>query len=277
MYTGYPMLKAEKIIKEKSGLSVYYHQYTANDIREPHWHNYYTIDVVLSGEGIHHLNGQDYRIQRGDISLIRPTDIHYLSSHTEMEAISIRFIDRAIAGEYQHLVHHLTTAHRLNDEDLALVNTCCKAIERCNKDLSIQPENKWIQDELLISFHLILVLFARQNNAVPTASGNRSTQVIQYLNMHFREPIPQQTIAEAFDLNPTYFSAWFKKNVGTSYTKYITNCRIEYACSMLKSGYSVIESCFESGFTSLSNFNHAFKKAVGKSPREYKCYVSKMP
>jgi quercetin dioxygenase-like cupin family protein len=97
MYTGYPMLKAEKIIKEKSGLSVYYHQYTANDIREPHWHNYYTIDVVLSGEGIHHLNGQDYRIQRGDISLIRPTDIHYLSSHTEMEAISIRFIDRAIA------------------------------------------------------------------------------------------------------------------------------------------------------------------------------------
>ena len=60
------------------------------------------------------------------------------------------------------------------------------------------------------------------------------------------------------------------KGYGTSYIKYITRCRIEYACSMLKSGSSVIVSCFESGFNSLSNFNHTFKNTVGKSPRQYK-------
>lgn len=274
MYKGYPMLKAEDMVKEKSGISVCYNQYLLNDNQNTHWHNYYTIDIILSGEGIHHLNGQDYHVQRGDISLVRPTDIHYLCSNTGMEMLCIRFIDRAIAGEYWHLVHHPSTKHRLDEGDLALMSTYCRTIARCNEALAVNPDNELIQDELSLSFRLVLVLLARQNNTILTISGNRVTQILQHLNMHFREKISQQTIAEFFGLNPAYFSAWFKKNVGTSYAKYITRCRIEYACSMLKRGYSVIESCFESGFNSLSNFNHAFKMTVGKSPHQYKRDIS---
>ena len=274
MYKEYPMFKAEEIVKEKSGISVCYYQHESKDIRDIHWHNYYTIDIILSGEGIHHLNGQDYHIQRGDISLVRPTDIHYLCSTTGMKMVCIRFIDCAIEEKYRHLVHHLSTAHKLDDEDLVLVNMCSRTIARCNDALAVHPDNELIQDELLLSFRLILVLLARQTNAMPPVSGNRVTQVLQHLNVHFREQIPQERIAKFFGMNPAYFSSWFKKNVGISYTEYITQRRIEYACSMLKRKHSVIESCFESGFNSLSNFNHTFKKAVGKSPRQYKCDVS---
>ena len=275
MYNGYPMLKAEEMVKEKSGISVCCNQYVLNDSQNSHWHNYYTIDIILSGEGIHHLNGQNYRVQRGDISLVRPTDIHYLYSYTGIEMSCIRFIDSAIEGKYWNLIHHLPTTHRLNDEDLALMNMYCRTISRCNNALTVNPDNKLILDELLLSFRLVLVLLARQNNTMPTNPVNRVTEVIQYLNMHFREQIPQETIAEFFGLNSAYFSVWFKKNVGTSYVNYITQLRIEYACAMLKRGHSVIDSCFESGFNSLSNYNHVFKKAIGKSPRQYKYDLSK--
>lgn len=274
MYKGHPMLKAEEQIKGKLGISANFHQYSQSGNQNIHWHNYYTIDIILSGEGTHHLNGQDHSVQSGDIMLIRPTDIHYLCSDTEMKTACIRFIDRAIDGEYRHIVQYLTTTRRLTDEDLTLMNMYCRTIARCNDALAVNPDNELYCDELLFSFHLVLILLARQKNTIPTISDTRITQVIQYINMHFREQITQETIAEYAGLNPTYFSKWFKENSGVSYIKYITQCRIEYACSMLKRGSSVIESCFESGFNSLSNFNHTFKNIVGKSPRHYKRDVS---
>jgi len=277
VYQACPMLKAEDIIKEKTGVSVLYHQYAPTDRKGMHWHNYYTIDVVCSGEGVHHLNGCDYRIQKGDMTLIKPTDIHYLCSDKAMSVVSIRFVDRAIDHEYGHLVQYPAVIHRLCDEDLDLLTTYCKSIDRCNNVLGERPDDLLYLDELQLNFRLILVLLARQKNTVPSTSGSRITQTLQYLNVHFREQISLGRAAEIAGLNQTYFSAWFKKNVGKTYIEYINSCRIEYACSMLKNGSSVIESCFGSGFNSLSHFNHIFKNKLGQSPGEYKRRLGEKP
>lgn len=270
MYNACPMLKAENIIKEKTGISILYQKYTLKNSKVVHWHNYYTIDFVLSGEGIHHLNGCDYPVQKGDIVLVKPTDIHYIYSNTMMKTVAIRFTDYAMDNKYIHLMQYPTAIHRLSEEDSNLLTMYCNSISRCNSSLLINPEDALCQDELLLSFRLVLVLLARQKNSFPTITANRVTKIIQYLNMHFRKQISQEKIADMFGLNPTYFSVWFKKHVGTSYIDYINSRRIEYACYMLKNGSPVIESCFESGFCSLSHFNHVFKKTLGKRPSEYK-------
>jgi AraC-like DNA-binding protein len=53
---------------------------------------------------------------------------------------------------------------------------------------------------------------------------------------------------------------------------YINNLRIEHACQLLLAdkGKPVFEVMYESGFNTKGTFNLAFKKAVGKTPTQFR-------
>ncbi|MDF1699306.1 MAG: methylated-DNA--[protein]-cysteine S-methyltransferase [Saprospiraceae bacterium] len=67
-------------------------------------------------------------------------------------------------------------------------------------------------------------------------------------------------------LSPEKIRRWFKRHHGVTFQAYQRMIRINMAYQELKSGHSVTDSAFSSGYNSLSGFGYTFKKLVGKTP-----------
>ena len=58
-----------------------------------HWHNYFEIEIVVAGKGIHILNGSAYPVSKGDVYLLTPIDFHEIEATSDIEIINISFDD----------------------------------------------------------------------------------------------------------------------------------------------------------------------------------------
>jgi AraC-like DNA-binding protein len=56
---------------------------------------------------------------------------------------------------------------------------------------------------------------------------------------------------------------------GCSFSDWVNQYRIQYACDLLSKGSSAKEAAYQSGFNSISNFYAAFKKAKGLTPAKF--------
>ncbi len=94
-------------------------------------------------------------------------------------------------------------------------------------------------------------------------------QAISYINNNFSENINLETIAGELYISVNQLCRVFKKNLGTTVTKYIAGKRISEAKKYLKNGYSVSDTAMMCGYHDYANFIRAFKKSVGVSPGRY--------
>ena len=95
---------------------------------------------------------------------------------------------------------------------------------------------------------------------------------------HFNESISLSDVAEHCNVNSSYLSNLFHKQLGISYSKYVTKLRMEYAVACLKepSCAKIYEIGEKLGFVSTKHFISVFKKYYGMSPTAYqKMYTSK--
>ena len=97
-------------------------------------------------------------------------------------------------------------------------------------------------------------------------------QVRRYLEHNYMKiDISLDSIAEMIKLNPTYFSALFKKESGVNFLDYLSDLRINAAKEYLRDplkGASEIASLV--GYDSAGYFTRAFKKRTGMTPTEYR-------
>lgn len=102
-------------------------------------------------------------------------------------------------------------------------------------------------------------------------SSNRLDKVMHIINSSYREQVRMETVASHIGMNPSAFSRYFREKTGKSFTDFVLEMRIGYACKLLIEGnHSVSQICFESGFNNLSNFNRCFKKITSLTPVLYR-------
>lgn len=94
---------------------------------------------------------------------------------------------------------------------------------------------------------------------------------IKYIHENFREKLTLQTVSSYVFMNPQYFSRIFKKEVGVTYTDYVNNLKIIYACKLLvTTNYPAFRISSECGFSDPSYFNRVFYGQMKMTPKEYK-------
>ena len=72
-------------------------------------------------------------------------------------------------------------------------------------------------------------------------------------------------------MNASYFSEYFKKNIGVNFTEYLARIRIGEAVRLLSENrLNSIEIAFGCGFNNASSFYNAFKKITGTNPGKLK-------
>ncbi len=94
-------------------------------------------------------------------------------------------------------------------------------------------------------------------------------EMIHYINEHYREKLQLGELSKRFNLNRTYCSELFKKNMGISFVEYLTKLRMKAAADMIVKGISVQEIAQKMDYD-YTHFNKVFKKYYNLTPRQYK-------
>ncbi len=100
------------------------------------------------------------------------------------------------------------------------------------------------------------------------------SQSIEYTRLHFAEDISLSDAAGYCNLNPSYFSRLFTKEMGKGYWDFVTEIRIERALELLADQERSIQNIGETiGYPNANYFYKIFKKKVGVSISEMRQYI----
>jgi two-component system response regulator YesN len=103
---------------------------------------------------------------------------------------------------------------------------------------------------------------------VPQSAIERA---IEYMKEHIDEGIMMTEVAEYMHMNPSYFSRYFKEDMGISFIDYVKNLKIERAKELLDtSNMKIYEISNTLSYNSVQYFSTMFKSVTGLTPQEYK-------
>lgn len=101
--------------------------------------------------------------------------------------------------------------------------------------------------------------------------NQRINDVCDHLRRHFKNRVQIAEVAKIANMSESAFSHFFKKSTGKSFTRFLIDLRLSYACKLLlETREPVSQICYSCGFNNLSNFNRLFKKYKGLTPFDYR-------
>ena len=104
--------------------------------------------------------------------------------------------------------------------------------------------------------------------------GGAIEECVRYVKENLTEELSLPTLAERAGFSPAHFHSKFKTAVGKTLREFVEDERIRRAVELLTStDKTLTEIAYESGFSSQSYFSYAFKRKMGKTPREYASWL----
>jgi len=99
----------------------------------------------------------------------------------------------------------------------------------------------------------------------------RVREVLDRIDVRWRERCSVEELASSVNLCPSRLQHLFKITVCSSIRDVIRNRRLAEAAHLLLTTHDrVSQIAYAVGFRDASNFNHAFRKEFGVSPKEYR-------
>lgn len=235
-----------------------------------HWHEFYEIELFLSGEGISVMNGSEYNIMRGRLFFMTPVDIHSYTLSKTSETINISFTSNAIEdmGITEKLSANGGAAFILSEDETEWIFAMAKKLRREARGDEFM--NKKYISQLM---GCIMIEILRKIN---TKQDYKSTpdsiqSAVQYIYLHFRENLDLDTVAAQTGLSRNHFSEKFHRYMNSTFKEFLTRVRLDYAVKLLLyTDISVSDVSYFSGFNSVSYFLRAFKKSFETSPLVYR-------
>ena len=108
--------------------------------------------------------------------------------------------------------------------------------------------------------------------------SNKTNVIIEaqkYINRNYNnEYLSISEIANSLGVSQTYLSRMFKREMGSTFSQYLTNVRIKNAIILMRDPSLRLNEIAELiGYGTQNYFNNIFKRSVGISPQDYKIGV----
>lgn len=262
--------------------------------REELKHSHLALEINQFNEscqGIYGIGDKEYVIEPGDIFFLRSHEQH---SILQMEpkpnsvCTGLRFSPDFIWSPNNELcdmkqVHRLFLTGRAGFEHrLNLNEETTKKIRILFQEIVEEFKQERTEYSLMVKIKLIsmLVLLARnyddvamnvQERQIKRENREQIEQVMRYMDLHLSDPLTLQQLAGNAAMSSSHFSQLFKALNGFTVWEYLVEKRIELAQTLLASTEEpVLEIALQCGFNNAANFNRAFKRATGITPREFR-------
>ena len=96
-----------------------------------------------------------------------------------------------------------------------------------------------------------------------------------YINKNLTEKISLDTLAEISNVSVNSLERHFFASLNMTPFTYIQKKRLAYSAKLLSAGKTVLEACYDSGFTDYPHYIALFKKYYGLTPLKYKKSILK--
>lgn len=257
--------------------------YTDQKTLDMHMHDCCEIYFALSDGNRFFIDENWYEISKGDLFVINPYETHHVfeqkGSLHERYVISVHpeFLTRLSLPDTdlsqcflhpEHFVHKVSLNKEQQRRFLYLIHKI-SAAEGYGAELL---ENCAFCELMILVNQLFLQREASHSQSELPAYHHLIQEIMAYIGQNITGDLSLDTIAAHFFISKSYLCRLFKHETGTTISKYVTTRRLNLAKSLLISGYSVSETCEQTGFQNYSNFIKAFTKAVGISPKRYGKY-----
>lgn len=102
-------------------------------------------------------------------------------------------------------------------------------------------------------------------------SGDVSGNLRRWITENFRESISVTGLAARMGMNPSAMCRSFLRETGKTILGLLTETRISFSCKLLSNtSMSISQIAFDSGFHTISHFNHCFRKMHQMTPSQYR-------
>ncbi len=253
-----------------------------NDV-ELHHHDFYELYYLVSGDVTYTIESKLYKVLPGDVLLLSPKELHQVHIQADRSAyeryvlwLSPDFVERLSSGSC-NLLHALNPARpgytnqlRLQGNDRQRVLSLLEQLYQEDQEEAFGSD--LLRQSLLIQF-LVTVNRLSLGQELPFEDLSRSsktvTQVIEYIHLHYADPLSLDLLAEKFFVSKYHLSHEFQRQVGTGVYRYIQKKRLQIARHLLSQGRKPNEVASLCGFPDYAGFYRAFKAEYGSSPREF--------
>ena len=171
----------------------------------------------------------------------------------------------------------LARLHR--DPKRVILSRLWTLAERCVEQL--QPSS--FEEDFLVLSKQLLTLYeeiSSQMSRVPAAKASTREELFrrlqtarEYMHTSGNERVSLLRIAKEACLSPYHLHRSFRQVFRLTPHEYLTGLRLDRARSLLTSGHTVIDACFEVGFTSTSSFSRLFRSHFGRPPSDIRKMV----
>lgn len=245
-----------------------------------HWHPYVEVLVSRCDGNVATINFNRCRLDEGDIAIAYSGDLHSVHYVREDSFLIIQFPIAllAIMGELNGILPYLSRCNCVRREaDSAGMAALIQSIEDMYFSEDAFREVR-IYARLLELFAMIGQRCVRSGGPDSTIGANTEqanmklmAKACLYISENCVKPLTLNEVALETGVSKSHFSHLFKSYTNMTFVDFLTTERIKLAESFFPNQQlHIIDIAFESGFSSISSFNRAFRKVKGCSPTEFR-------
>ena len=236
----------------------------------PHTHNHMELFYIVGGKGQFLIEDRIHPVNPGNLVIINPNVTH---TELSLNAQPLEYIVLGIEGV------ELATGDDSSGRFSILDHFESLDISSCLRNILREMELHYTGYEDICQAYmeiLIIRLMRSITLAVPaepqSVSANRQCAAIKrFIDLHFKDPLTLEILAEEAHMNKYYLSHTFKKEYGVSPINYMIYRRIEESKYLLaETDLSMSHIAQALGFSSLSYFSQVFRRTQLVSPMEYR-------
>lgn len=284
-------------LKQFQATARHYHIYRIRETKIAHldhYHNYYQVCYVVSGEILHRQNNDAVTLRAGDAFIVPPGlthSLHFNNAYGEIYSLAFeeslfapgfpqsnayQFLESLQPKAANSVQNSIRLCIPLNRDQRRLIENLLECLIHqqqvdCPPELSSAPSIT-----AAIVYQLAQGYYQQPQNTpeLGELANYNSTllQCVAYIDGHFREPISLTEISKQFGLSRSSFCSVFPQFTGMPLQKYVAQKRIKEAQILIRScpEKSISQIATEVGYQDDSTFYRNFLRITGVSPLKYK-------
>ena len=252
-----------------------------------HFHPHYQLFTVIKGTGTRFIGDDIRHFEEGDTVFLGPnmphlwrSDRNYFEKESQLqtEGIVVYFKEDFLGNDFfeKPEMFDIKSFLKNSERGLDLTGTLGAEMVSDLKELLGLTGFEGIS-KLLNILHKLSVTNDYQyisstnyTNTHKISETERMRIVHEYVLKHFKENINLSTVASLSNMTEAAFCRYFKSRTNKTFSDFVKEIRIGNACKILQDeNKSISQTCYESGYNTVSNFNNQFKSLKGVSPLQY--------
>jgi len=247
-----------------------------------HWHDCVEVSYVRHGRGRYEIEDKVFDVEAGDVIVVNNVERHRLtfSPHHPLYETSIHFDpellcrsdDDSFDARYLRLFlyHGSNFANRIKlpERETKSIGTI---VQRIGLEMNEKrPGYELMTKSLLLTLVTTLMRSTMEGLNIAPAPNPQNEhgpdqvekleQILSYIRAHSAQNLSLTSVADRFAMSSSYFSAYFHKALGITFSRFLRQLRVRHAVRMFKdkdcTAQHVADAC---GFNSRTSLYRALR------------------